>query len=89
VWRFRICIAGAHCRPPNLTLDHVLSRCRGGRTTWENVVAACKPCNHRKNDRTPAEAHMRLLRRPFRPRYLAVMLYNVPPVWNKYLGQRV
>jgi 5-methylcytosine-specific restriction endonuclease McrA len=68
-----------------LTLDHVLPRCRGGKTTWENVVAACKPCNHRKNDRTPTEAHMRLLRAPFRPRYLALVVLDVPSAWHKYL----
>jgi 5-methylcytosine-specific restriction endonuclease McrA len=68
-----------------LTLDHVLPRSRGGKTAWENVVAACKPCNHRKNDRTPAEAHMRLLRAPFRPRYLALVVLDVPPAWRKYL----
>ena len=68
-----------------LTLDHVLPRSRGGKTTWENVVAACKPCNHRKNDRTPAEAHMRLLRAPFRPRYLALVVLDVPSAWQKYL----
>jgi 5-methylcytosine-specific restriction endonuclease McrA len=78
-----------YCRntlpPADLTLDHVLPRCRGGQTRWENVVTACKPCNHRKNDRTPAEAHMRLQRKPFRPRYVAIVVYDVPAVWHKYL----
>ncbi len=44
-----------------LTIDHVLPRSRGGGTTWENCVAACLPCNQRKDDRTPREAGMRLL----------------------------
>ena len=69
----------------DLTLDHVLPRSRGGKNTWENVVAACKPCNHRKGNRTPAEAHMRLLRQPFRPRYLALVVFDVLPAWQKYL----
>ncbi len=68
-----------------LTLDHVLPRCRGGKTTWENVVAACKPCNHRKGDRLPTEAHMRLQRQPFRPRYIALVVFDVPSAWRKYL----
>lgn len=68
-----------------LTLDHVLPRSRGGKTMWENVVAACKPCNHRKGDRTPAEARMRLRRQPFRPRYLALVVMDLPPAWQKYL----
>jgi len=53
----------------DLTLDHVLPRHRGGAHTWENVVAACKPCNHRKAGRTPQEAHMLLPKDPHRPTY--------------------
>jgi 5-methylcytosine-specific restriction endonuclease McrA len=68
-----------------LTLDHVLPRSRGGKNTWENVVAACKPCNHRKGNRTPAEARMHLIRQPFRPRYLALVVFDVPSIWRKYL----
>ncbi|HET9477222.1 MAG TPA: HNH endonuclease, partial [Dehalococcoidia bacterium] len=37
--------------------------------TWENVVAACKTCNHRKAGRTPPEAHMLLHKDPYRPTY--------------------
>ena len=50
-----------------LTLDHVMPRHRGGPHAWENLVAACRSCNHRKGGRTPVEAHMRLLREPVRP----------------------
>jgi 5-methylcytosine-specific restriction endonuclease McrA len=50
-----------------LTLDHVIPRFQGGRHTWENLVSACKRCNHRKAGRTPQEARMRLLREPFHP----------------------
>lgn len=53
----------------DLTLDHVLPRHRGGKHDWKNVVAACKPCNHRKAGRTPPEAHMHLLRDPYRPTF--------------------
>ncbi|TET95949.1 MAG: HNH endonuclease, partial [Dehalococcoidia bacterium] len=42
---------GRHTK--DLTLDHVLPRRRGGGHDWRNVVAACKPCNHRKAGRTP------------------------------------
>ncbi len=51
-----------------LTLDHVMPRHRGGEHTWENLVAACKPCNHRKAGRTPTEARMLLGREPAPPR---------------------
>jgi len=71
-----------------LTLDHVVPRCRGGATTWENVVTACAPCNRRKGDRLPEEAKMALMSKPARPRFIAVVLLgeaNSHAVWQKYL----
>ena len=50
-----------------MTFDHVLSRSRGGRTTWENVVAACGRCNLRKANLTLRQAGMTLHRPPRRP----------------------
>lgn len=50
-----------------LTFDHVVPRSRGGRTTWENIVAACSPCNLRKGGRTPQQAHMPIRKMPHRP----------------------
>ena len=41
-----------------LNLDHVLPRDKGGLTTWENVVCSCIPCNTRKGNRLPHQAHM-------------------------------
>jgi len=52
----------------DLTLDHVMPKSRHGAHTWENLVSACKGCNHRKGGKTVQEARMRLLREPFRPR---------------------
>ena len=61
----------AYCggRPKELTLDHIVPRHRGGGHSWENLVSACKPCNHRKAGRTPKEARMRLHTRPREPRH--------------------
>jgi 5-methylcytosine-specific restriction endonuclease McrA len=70
-----------------LTLDHVLPRSRGGQTSWDNVVTACRACNVRKGDRTPEEAKMVLRRRPGRPNYLAFLLLSGSTsrdVWGKY-----
>jgi 5-methylcytosine-specific restriction endonuclease McrA len=53
--------------PDDLTFDHVVPRSRGGRTTWENIVTACAPCNLSKGGRTPQEAHMRPFRQARRP----------------------
>jgi 5-methylcytosine-specific restriction endonuclease McrA len=74
-----------------LTLDHVLPRHRGGSHTWDNLVAACKGCNHRKGGRMPEEARMRLLRPPKEPRsdvYSLFTPYLADPrneAWRSYL----
>ncbi len=72
-----------------LTLDHVFPRHRGGRHTWENLVAACKGCNHRKAGRTPSEARMLLSRAPYRPRvssyYLFYQYLDVQHEWRKFI----
>lgn len=52
-----------------LNLDHIVPRAHGGRTSWENVVCSCVPCNLSKGARTPEQAGMKLLRRPTRPRW--------------------
>jgi 5-methylcytosine-specific restriction endonuclease McrA len=79
---------GATPSRKNLTVDHVIPRSRGGKTTWENVVTACDKCNGRKGNRTPAEAGLKLLTQPERPRYLAIAsLASVEArqVWGKYI----
>lgn len=80
------CQPGSH----NLTIDHVLPQSRGGRSIWENVVAACESCNHRKSDRTPEEANMLLLTKPFRPVPSTTGLLGPatpPPQWDLYLAK--
>ena len=52
-----------------LNLDHVVPRSLGGRSTWENVVTSCVDCNRRKGGRTPRQAHLKLVKRPERPRW--------------------
>ncbi|MQY16445.1 hypothetical protein SRB5_66440 [Streptomyces sp. RB5] len=57
----------AYCGRRATTVDHVLPRAQGGPDSWLNTVAACADDNHRKADRTPEEAGMRLLTQPFEP----------------------
>ena len=71
-----------------LTLDHVLPRSRGGKDAWENLVAACTPCNNKKSNRTPEEAGMPLARRPFRPShvmYMRDLVGTLDETWKPYL----
>lgn len=78
-----------YCGVPAENVDHVLPRSRGGAHVWENVVAACRRCNGRKKDRTPAEARMTLSRPPFAPRaafWLVVAVGGLEPTWDAYLG---
>ncbi len=75
-------------RGSELTLDHVVPRCKGGTHTWENVVAACQRCNHRKAGYTPREARMRLLREPVEPRpnpYTGFSADRVDPAWLPFM----
>jgi 5-methylcytosine-specific restriction endonuclease McrA len=73
-----------------LTYDHVFPRSRGGETSWENVVCACRPCNMRKGDKTPEEAGMRLHTVPRRPEALPVAPLRVqgadiPEQWEGFV----
>ena len=72
-----------------LTIDHVVPRERGGRTVWTNVVTACPECNQRKGNRTPQEAHMRLLRTPTPPPNTALYRFqrylDLHHEWQPYL----
>ena len=51
----------------HLTFDHVIPRSRGGKTTWENVVAACSDCNVTKGNKLPHQCGMHPLREPYAP----------------------
>ncbi|MEM7007549.1 MAG: HNH endonuclease [Thermodesulfobacteriota bacterium] len=50
-----------------LTIDHVVPRSQGGRSTWDNVVCCCIACNRKKGGRTPAQARMKLKTIPKKP----------------------
>lgn len=71
-----------------LTIDHVVPKSRGGLDTWDNLVAACVPCNHRKGNRTPEEAGMALRKKPYRPSHVMYMrdfLGSCDDDWKPYL----
>jgi 5-methylcytosine-specific restriction endonuclease McrA len=71
------------------SIDHVIPRSRGGRHEWDNVAAACRPCNLHKRDRTPEEAGMPLLSAPRAPKglgWVSLTVQRVPEAWKPYLA---
>lgn len=80
-------------KPPHkeLTLDHVVPASKFGRKDWTNMVTACRPCNHRKGNRTPLGANMPLLSEPKIPTWLPASqtefeAEDIPDEWRPYLG---
>ncbi|KAK6124802.1 hypothetical protein DH2020_041453 [Rehmannia glutinosa] len=85
----------------NLTIDHVLPIARGGKWTWENLVAACAKCNSKKGQKTLEEVNMKLMKVPKAPKdydILAIPLTNhaikmlktrkgMPEEWRQYLSK--
>jgi hypothetical protein len=67
---FRCQFCGEKLPMSQLNYDHVVPRCKGGKTVWDNIVMACYPCNDKKGDKTLAEAGMRLLKVPVKPHTL-------------------
>ena len=76
---------GAHAS----TVDHVMPKSRGGRDTWDNLVACCLKCNNIKSDRTPQEMGWTLLAHPGAPRHTGWSVRGADraePAWHEYLG---
>lgn len=75
----------------DLTIDHVVPKSRGGGHAWDNLVSACKPCNHRKGGKSLGEARMTLRSLPIEPR--AGQYYTIErrldgavvDTWSKFL----
>jgi hypothetical protein len=75
----------------DLTLDHVLPRSRHGKTSWDNLITACKSCNSRKGDRTPQEAQMILRYAPYKPSFLMFLRDfsgKIDKNWEPYLSSK-
>lgn len=87
---FRCQYCGVAKTMRELNYDHVTPRKLGGKTNWENIVTSCYPCNTRKDHKTLAQAGMRLLKAPFRPKTLPmtapiVNMRSIPEEWKFYL----
>jgi len=79
------------CRPSNddLTIDHILPRSRGGKSSWENVVVACVRCNTKKGNHLPNECGMHPLTQPRKPSWLAALrlapAHDDRSVWERFV----
>jgi hypothetical protein len=82
---------GVHVSAGDWEYEHVIPRCMGGKTVWENIVVACTACNQKKANRTPAQAGMRLLTRPMKPEKLfrrrSILTWQpgMPETWRGYM----
>lgn len=77
-----------YCGAAAENIDHVVPRSKGGTHTWDNVVAACRPCNMRKEDRFLHDTGMKLKRKPAAPReriWILVATGSVRPDWEPYI----
>ena len=63
--RFACAYCGSRVKP--ITMDHVIPRSRGGKDDFDNCVACCRACNHKKGAQLPSEAGMTLRHRPWQP----------------------
>lgn len=88
--KYRCQYCGNRFVSEELTYDHVTPRSRGGKTEWTNIVTCCLPCNGKKGGRTPEEAEMKMVRSPFRPKWIPALkitfgIREVPQSWRDYL----
>lgn len=86
----KCCYCGEEFKGDSLTLDHVIPKSRGGKNDWSNLVTCCRKDNHRKADRTPEEAGMKLLRKPLPAtvhtgRIILRSMGLEVEAWSKYL----
>jgi 5-methylcytosine-specific restriction endonuclease McrA len=78
-----------YCGAHATTIDHVQPRSRGGKDSWENLVACCLRCNNLKGDRTPAEMGWSLLLAPKPPHGSSWLVRGVErglPDWEEFLA---
>lgn len=81
---------GTKMKGDDLTLDHIIPKSRGGKSDWQNLVTCCKPCNWKKDDRTPEEWGVKLLHRPLPAnvhtgRHVLRTMALGTKEWEKYL----
>ena len=86
-WTCQYCLKKKSDR--DLTFDHVVPRCQGGKTTWKNIVTACRKCNAKKADKSLEQVKMKLAKEPEKPKWLpqrpVVNVKVIPKEWEAYI----
>ena len=88
--KFTCAYCGERKKKSELTLDHIFPIVQGGKSSWKNLITACKPCNQTKGGRTPQQANMKLKFRPYVPRWslayaLKLASQDLIPLWSDFL----
>ena len=79
----------AYCGASASTIDHVQPRSRGGKDSWENLVACCLKCNNLKGDKNPQEMNWKLLFTPKPPHGVSWLVRGIEremPDWEEFLA---
>jgi 5-methylcytosine-specific restriction endonuclease McrA len=80
-----------YCSKSANTIDHILPKSRGGKDTWENLVACCLRCNNAKSDKTPAEMGWELRITPQMPTGVIWTVRGAEkaePQWEEFLSMQ-
>jgi 5-methylcytosine-specific restriction endonuclease McrA len=89
--RYSCQYCGKRTPKEELTIDHVVPRSKGGRTSWRNCVLACVDCNVRKGSRTLEAAGMKLVRAPLKPRWephLTIPIGQRKQSWQHFISEK-
>ena len=76
----------------DLTLDHLIPKSKGGKSSWTNLVTACKNCNAHKGNYAPEEVGLQLAKKPIRPSYVMFLRFSSKLLcedWIPYLEHKV
>ncbi len=87
--RFTCQYCGKRPQVRELTIDHIVPRSKGGRSTWTNCVVACMTCNTRKSDRTPSQVGLTLHSRPHKPKWQPhITIPAGKETWEKFIPEK-
>jgi 5-methylcytosine-specific restriction endonuclease McrA len=90
-YEYKCAYCGIKFNTSDLNLEHVIPRSRGGKTDWTNIVTSCIPCNLKKGNRLPEEAHMKLLVQPTKPKWrgsAAIVFrpgFRIKASWQRFI----